>query len=311
MKTLKTLAVLFFFVFTLAACGGGGGNDDGDGGGGGNDYSGGYTGETGDASIGFGNIGDLTVAAASGIKIWLEQEESSYLFTPSMPSSGRGIAPLRPAGIGSDLSRIAARNEAREPVGCSGGGTMQYVDLGTTTEIAWFKMIYDGCVESIPDYGNITRTGEIEHKTDTDSGDFTVIISNLSISSADGNGYIDYFEVSCTNVSTSISCTMAAPGLDGDLYKVEIEGFLDQFEGTVLSGSLVVYDPDHGRVEVTITNDYGPMIFGDCPSGVPGSGTLTLTDADGSTAEVQFNDCDSFTVMVDGDSGTYYWADLL
>ena len=74
----------------------------------------------------------------------------------------------------------------------------------------------------------------------------------------------------------------------------------------MLDGTLTVYDPDYGAVEVTAT-----AILYECTNGVPSAGSITLTGEGGSSASVVFNDCNSFTVTVDGTSTTYYWADIL
>jgi len=303
MKMLKTLAVLFFFVFTLTACGGGGGDDDdggGNGGSGGNDYSDGYTGATGDADISLGNAGDLAVAAISSVRAGLDEADASII--PVVPSpSGR------PVVSGIDLSRIAART-AREPVeGICDSGSVDYEDLGSTEETEKFRTTFNNCTVNDPAYGTFTIDGVLEYVYNID-GSFTNTFRDLTITSSEyGSGHIDYYRVTCTAPGEGYTCTWETAGIDGRVYQAETLVVYETTDGVY--GHLSVYHPDHGRVGVAIS-DTDPLVF-DCGSGVPGSGTLTLTDADGSTAEVVFNDCDSFTVTVDGVSETYSWSSLL
>ena len=118
------------------------------------------------------------------------------------------------------------------------------------------------------------------------------------------------FECSRPNSSsTDIDCTYSYSGLTGlDNGRFSISG--SAFTGNNFSGyngTLTVTDSDEGKFTITARN----IIYDDsCTFDVPVNGSLTLKGSEDSEATVTFNDCNSATVMVDGDSILITWSEV-
>jgi len=286
MKRKSLYFLLLLASLGLAACGGGGSDDDKE--------PGGYNGATGAANLSAGNGDDLTLAAVSGVR--------AALADSSLPSV-LSISSRRAAGI--DWPSLAART-ANEPVNdlCSSGTadvTSSTDDDGTVTVIYQF----DNC--TITKYGETaTIDGRVVTVTNP-GGSFSLTFENVTVSGIWGSETYVYYAMAC-EAEAGCRRTIEVQGVDGRVYRVEYGDTVYVLGGSSeVTGDLTVYHPDYGSVNVSIDN---PLLF-DCAAGMPSGGSLTLTDGNGDTATVTFNDCDSFTVTIDGVSETYQWADLL
>jgi len=143
--------------------------------------------------------------------------------------------------------------------------TITYVDFAQTTDGSeWY-----------------TVNGTYKMRLNTD--EFYVEYSAWNLTyTTDGDSYTISGSETC---SDSLTCTFASnyTGDNGEIYKVE--GLTVSINNSLYSVSATFYHPDHGYVELEST---GVSL---CDDGSIGSGSITLTDDDGSVLEVDYNGC--------------------
>lgn len=289
MKSIIKFTLLSLILsWGLVACGGGGGSDDDSG------DTGAYTGSTDPARVSLDNSDDLTLAAVSGIKAAISED-----FVPDSIPGGS----TRPQGT-VNWKQLASRT-ANEPVEgvCSSGSVDVTSTQNSSGTAGTATMVFNDCTyDDVYTGETVTIDGAMQFAFNED-GSFSITIHNMTVTSSSyGSEHLAYYHMEC-DADFNCSWTTDVVGIDGRTYRIEnarISG------GAMLDGTLTVYDPDYGAVEVTAT-----AILYECTYGVPSAGSVTLTGEGGSSASVVFNDCDSFTVTVDGASTTYYWADIL
>ena len=288
MKSIFKYTLLSMILsWGLVACGGGGGSGDDNG------DSGAYNGATGAARVSMDNSDDLTLAAVSGIKAAVSED----LIPDSIPSGSS-----RPEGA-VNWKRLASRtaNQPVEGVCRSGSVDVTSTENGSGTA-GTVTMVFDNCTYDDTDTGEtVTIDGTMEYVFNEDHS-FSVTIHNMTVTSSYGTERMAYYHMAC-DADFNCTWTTDVAGIDGRTYRIENA----QIYGTaMLDGSLTVYDPDYGAVEVIVEG-----VLYECATGVPSAGSIMLTGEGGSSASVLFNDCNSFTVTVDGESTTYNWADIL
>jgi len=289
MKSIFKYSLLSLILsWGLVACGGGGGSDDDNG------DSGAYTGATDPARVSMENSDDLTLAAVSGIKAAVSED----LIPDSIPSGS-----TRPQGT-VNWKRLASRtaNEPVEGVCSSGSVDVTSTQNGSGTA-GTVTMVFSHCTYDDIDTGEtVTIDGRMQYVFKEDHS-FSITIHNMTVTSNTyGTEHLAYYHVAC---DADFNCTWTTDvvGIDERVYRV-VDALISG--DTLLDGSLTVYDPDYGAVDVTVSD-----VLYECSYAVPSAGSITLTGEGGSSANVVFNDCDSFTVTVNGASTTYYWADIL
>ncbi|MEW8555538.1 MAG: hypothetical protein AB2605_17195 [Candidatus Thiodiazotropha sp.] len=268
MKNLSNcLLGLVLSLLLLQGCGGGGGGD-GDGSGITGDTT--YTGQTSAAIIDSTNAKDIASGLASGA----QQAVVSDLLSES--------------GI-----------DASDEV-CDAGGR---ADANTNADETEGTITFTNCAMSDMQGGTIVLDGIVEFSVntgaDTLSMDFNVTVSYL------GESETINLTLACSNISTaSLSCSIRSDfaGIDGRVYRID-DITVSGSEASGYYVSMTLYDPDHGRVDVTTSQ---PLTY-DCANGVPGSGMLTLNGGSGTFALVSFDSCSSYTVTVDGVGTSYDW----
>ncbi len=279
MNKIKLYAMAFLLSVGLVACGGGGGSAD--------DDDGGYTGATGPADISASNADDLALAATSGTSAAIAQDVAP---STAFRSASRQLVDL---GLG-----VRSRT-ANEPVPnvCQSGTA----DLTHNDDYSQITIVYSDCV--ISDVaGNYIVDGRFEmHQAD--DGSFSMSYQNFRITYG-GETYHLNMNVEC-DANYNCTWTSDAQGIDGRTYRVQ-GATVTSTGSNSYSVSATVYDPDYGYIEIQSN-----VTYGSCAYGVPESGSITVTDGDGDTMTVVFNDCDSFTVTMDGTSTTYTWAQVL
>ena len=289
---IRKLFPTLILALGLAGCGGGGG-------GGGNGGEGtGYDGATDPATVTQDNSDDLTLTAVSGIRGAVNEE---YI-PDEVPGNSSS-----PAGR-IDWQRLAFRITNRLVDGFCSSGSLDVTttpnDSGTGETSV---LVFNDCTyEHIGSGETINIDGTVEIVRNSTNGRSATVRNLTLVTSTYGTVEVVYYHIECSTGDIT-SCTWSADitGIDGRTYRIEdadISGI------ATLDGSLTVYDPDYGSVDVTVNG----MLF-ECTTttGVPSAGSITITGEGGSLASVEFNDCNSFTVTVDGTATTYQWADVL
>ena len=282
MNKIKLISIAFLLSTGIAACGGGGGTDEGDSG---------YTGATGPADLTTSNADELALAATSGTSAAIAQDAA--------PSTALRSASRQLVDLGLDVRSRSANRTANEPVPnvCQSGTA----DLTANDDYTDIIIVYSNCVISDVS-GTYIVDGRFEMHESPD-GSFSMSYQNFRITYA-GETYTLNMNVEC-DADFNCTWTSDAEGIDGRTYRVE-GATVTSTGSSSYSVSATVYDPDYGYI--TIQSN---VTYGSCTYGVPVSGSITVTDADGDTMTIVFNDCDSFTVTMNGTSTTYTWAQVL
>ena len=293
LKTLLPICLLSSLV--LSACGGGGG--------GGEDDEGiVYSGSRSPATVTAANAGDLAVGGSGGASQAIAADSASN----GNPFAPRGITPRSTlaatviahlqAAAGSQ-ARIAQQSLA---ICDSGSAELDQNSNGTEGTIVFRSCRLTGGNGAVLN-GTVRFEGTISNSTVTSLDmrfvDFTVTYQ--------GESHTVNMTVECSGSPLSCEVFSDFVGLDGKIYRVELNLVVDN-AGSSFDVDAVVYHPDHGYFTIDAS-----IAYNDCPGGVPETGTITLTGAAASTASVQFNDCDSFTVTHQGVPTTYFWTDIL
>lgn len=162
------------------------------------------------------------------------------------------------------------------------------------------KFTYNGCVS---DGVTIDGVAIVSYSDDGDS--FRVEYKNFKINYGNGNTDTINSVVSCSGLASAtfeFECSVSSDfQVDGRNYRVE-NSVVSGDESNGFNVDARVYDEEFGFIDVTSTG----LIF-DCDNGYPSTGTITMTDASGTTGTLTFDGCASFSLTIDGVSETFDW----
>lgn len=299
---MKYLSICFFsLLYTmllLQGCGGGGSSD-------GPTTSVGttYTGETSEAVIDSSNAKDIATGTASGTQQAVVSDSLSGVAMRPQATPGSKLTEVAPRiaqWIEQLSTPLAAKTVDVTDEICDAGGRAVADTNDAETE---GTITFTNCAMSDMQGGTLVINGPVDFifntVADTLSMVFRVTVSYLGESEAIN------LTLGCSNISSaSISCSLSSDfaGIDGRVYRIEDISV----SGNEVSGfyvSMTLYDPDHGRVDVSTTQ---PLTYG-CTLAVPGSGILSLDGENETFATVSFDSCSGFTVTVDGVGNSYIW----
>ncbi len=292
MKMRIFLPTIVLTGMALVSCGGGSSGGD-------TKTSGnvGFSGMTTPAEITTNNADDLSVAATAGTRAAIDQG--------NVPTGGK-VSPNASIllAISSDMARrhsTANRTANQEiPNVCSSGSASFESNADNTA----FTYTYSNCTLAYgSEYGGtVTADGVMRYQQNSD-GSFNFSYENFTVTYL-GETTTFNMNVSC---DSTYQCTYQSDfkGLDGRIYRVE-GASVSTTDGYTYNVSATVYDPDFGSITIDAN-----VTYGSCSTGVPQSGSITYTGSGGSSGSVVYNDCDSFTVTLNGVSTTYLWADIL
>jgi hypothetical protein len=301
MKILSIrLISLLYFLLLLQGCGGGGGDGTNDSTSSGDTT---FTGSTAEATIEASNVKELATGSASGSKQAVTSEALSGVAMRSQPTptSKLGeVAPRIAQWIGQLRSPNAAKTANVTNEICDAGGS---AIADTNDAETQGTITFTNCAMSDSEGGTLVMNGTVTFSANT-SADSSSMVFNVTVTYI-GESQSVNMTLACSNISSaSVSCSMTSDftGIDGRVYRIEdlsVSG--DEVSGFYVG--MTLYDPDYGSVAVTTSQ---PLTY-DCTDPVPGSGMLTLSGANDSSATVSFGNCSSYTVTVDGVGTTYDW----
>ena len=214
--------------------------------------------------------------------------------------------------------RVSVDGQSSNPFGARhAADTMSRLAFSTSTDCADYSTGSTGTVNFITGTSSVAVVFACSDLSGTFEMEFSPNYANWTSFEANFNDFTDgsqtfdgSFECSRPNsTSINISCSYAYSGLTGiDSGSYSISG--SAFTGNNISGyngTVTVTDSDRGSVTITASD----IIYDDaCAFDVPVSGTLTMNGSEGSSATVTFNDCNSATVLVDGNSILITWSTI-
>lgn len=296
--TTKVFApIIILCSLAVAACGGGGGSDD-------SAAEGiAYTGSRSPASVDAANAEALAIASTGGTNQAIAADTANNA-SPISPKGAAANSNLV-SKIVTQLQNLAAagnRSANQAIPGLCDAGTAELAQnsAGTQGTIVFIDCLVSGGNGEVVN-GTVAFSGTVSNSTITSLDirfiDFTV--THL------GETHTVNMMVACSGVP--LTCTLSSDfvGLDGRIYRVEIEA-VTNIAGTAFDVNATVFDPDHGFVTIDAS-----IAYNDCPGGVPESGAITISDTSANPTSVTFNDCDSFTVTHMGVPTVYFWTDIL
>lgn len=295
--------ILFIITFGgvllfLQACGGGGG------GGGGSTVSvASYSGLTTEARVEGANAETLGTAAASGaVHSVVAEPFEGFARNPSASVEGElvEISPRIAQWIVSSTSPYAARDVSSEL--CDAGGS---ADLDANADETVGTITFTSCRILIDGTSVMSLTGTVSFTITSVGGSPDSLSMTFRVNvSYEGQTVSINLTLSCVNLSGSPSCSVRSDfaGIDGRVYRV-VDITVTQYGVDTYGIGATVYDPDHGRFDMTTTV---PLVL-DCPNGVPSVGTVMISGADSTSGTINFVSCSEFNVTVGGVSDTYFW----
>jgi hypothetical protein len=300
MKYLSVrLITLLFSLLLLQGCGGGGGGSDDPSPSSGTTY----TGSTAEATIDASNAKELATGAASGSQQAVASDALPNFAMRPQPTPMTKLGEVTPRiaqWIGQLRSSNAAKSVDLTDELCDAGGSANAQTNDAETQ---GSINFNNCAMSDLEGGTIVIDGAVTFSVNT-SADSLSAVYRVTVSYLGDTQAIN-MTLACSSISTtSASCAMTSDfeGIDGRVYRIA-DLSVSGSEASGFYVSMSFYDPDHGQVEITTTQ---PLTY-DCTEAVPGSGMLTLSGANGSSATVSFDNCGSYTVTVDGVGTTYDW----
>lgn len=257
------------------------------------------------------NKTDLAVAASEATKAVIGAEKESG-GTSGVPISFKSSnsAPLQ------QKLQNAARSAPQDmsPDLCPTSGSASFDVNNDYTNITY---TFNNCRDNT-DGDNTVLNGSVSMSGDflgTGNGSLTIRYNNLRITSGGSTETVNG-TVTCTN--SGMSCDYSGltvggaslgnsdfNGDNGRSYHLQGDVSVSGNDSDGWNVNATVVDPDHGAVTISAQN----ISYGNCLNGMPDGGTITIT-ADGQTARVTFNNCDSFTIEYDGSSTTIFWNTL-
>ena len=295
MDSKFVIPIILLFSLNLSACGGGGGDD--------NDDEGiVYTGSKSPATVDATNAKDLAVGGTGGANqaIVADSANNASPFSPKGAAIESNLAAMLTAKL--ETAAVAQAPIAQQPLAICDSG---FAELDQNNDGTEGTIVFANCVVTGGNGAKLDGTVKFEAAI---SGSTVISIEMRYINfkvTYQGESQTINMTVACSG--TPLSCDVFSDyvGLDGKVYRVELTVVVD-YSGSSFDVDAVVFHPDHGYFTIDAS-----IIYGGCPGGVPQSGTITLTGAGPSTADVVFNDCDSFTVTHQTVSTQYFWVDIL
>jgi len=129
----------------------------------------------------------------------------------------------------------------------------------------------------------------------------TINTESLQITTPNNGDYSLTLEITADKNNVAFSMTLAEYPSGVEISTASLEVVGGMFTGiTQVNGSIMV--ANFGSVEVNMLES-DPVMFECTAMGVPSSGTIEVTGTDNSSASITFNDCNSYTITVDGNPG--------
>ncbi|MCU7842793.1 MAG: hypothetical protein KZQ93_03025 [Candidatus Thiodiazotropha sp. (ex Monitilora ramsayi)] len=284
---------VFCTILLLQACGGGGGGGDTT-----LNNAPVYSGVTTQARVETTNSEDLSTAAASGALQVLASDAASVFSLRSAPSLEHKlleIAPLISQWLKSDDTAYAAKLTDVSADLCNAGGSA-IADTNDAETVGTITLT--NCARHDGTGGIILLNGVVDYTAAADLSSLTMVF-RVTVTYA---GESESINMTIACIGSSCTVTSDFLGVDDRVYR--ITGI--SLSGSETSGfyiSATIYDPDHGYVAMTTSS---PVTFG-CPTGVPGSGVVTLSGAAGTFATVSFDSCSAYTVTIEGVGYLFNW----
>ncbi len=173
--------------------------------------------------------------------------------------------------------------------------TIQFVNLS----------IFDGTENY-----TMTMDGTMQYELSADMTTATTIFQQFSYADSWGDAYYwEYAVITCTDITNpnggncDFDEAQFVDAWTGETYYIEGDQVTQTSGGYQVSTK--VYDTEYGYVDVYTTSDL--VLDANCSTGMFTSGTIVVEGADGSSAQLQFVDCNTFTLTVNGAAQTYTW----
>ncbi len=307
------LSTMIALVFVLQGCGGGSGGASS--GGSGITYSGVVTQATVDGS----NADALARAGAAGAGQSVASDNTPIVFRSPTDQKAKlrelslRLIRLLERDDGALAARAAARTQDYSSSLCPGGGTAyltapDYADPNNYS----FSFEFTNCTDDSVSGVTYVYSGTVSASYTQGSGGFSfeIAFQNFTITIIDAythTGTVN-LTMACSGTDTEgysdATCTYHSDftGFDGRVYRIRnvtVSG--DGSGGYTITAT--VYHPDYGYVTVTTA---APVTF-NCSGGFPDSGTLVLSGSGGSTATVDFIDCNQYSVTYNSATTVYDW----
>ena len=308
-NTIRNLLVAGGSAMILAGCLGGGG-----GGGGGSSDDGSFSGNTDPASVSSqDDAAAVSYAATEGAYQAINSE------TTSLPTAAVIQSTNVEDELTADLLELIEENEqlSLSPTAATTlltgdcGGEVRFdsddeqnsnPDNGTVE----FSYTYDSYCITSSDGGQITTDGTGDYTATYENGQLVEYSMTWDLTYTLDDGQTIVSELSgtttCDFSDNTFSCTFSDDftGPNGETYRVENVSVSEDNNGNY-GVSARVYDGDLGYVDFEASD----INRRDCDNGNFQGGTITITDGEGNTIEVQFTNCNDCVVTFNGVSNTY------
>ena len=299
MKHLLLSFAVGISLLLLQACGGGGG------GGGSSSSAISYSGLTTEARVEGSNAESLSTAAASGAAQSVVADSAGGILVPRSVIQAEAklveVSPRIAQWIVGASNLYSAKTVVLSGEICDAGGTA-IADTNDAETVG--TIVFTNCGILIDATEVIYLTGTVDYVITLAGGavDSLSMTFNVTATYAGESAALN-LSLNCVDLSGSASCTVRSDfvGVDGRIYRVMDITVTPSGSGYYVNAT--VYDPDHGRVDMTTT---APLAF-DCPNGVPSTGTVVISGTDSTSGTINLVSCSEFNVTVDGVSNTYYW----
>jgi hypothetical protein len=263
---------------------------------------GGYSGSESQASITADNAKDLGVAAASGAKQAIIEDQLVYPGRDeTQTASSQPHSDYTPSAVPEITEEL---NQETTADLCPHGGLAEYESVEETADSFISVLIFTDC-----QYGEglfrYSFTGSIRSTDPKDSNMFPFIhVSDGVITGVDGIPR-EVHQITDCDESYEYLCVFSFDfsGYDDRIYRLtDISVTGDGDTAYTVSGR--IYDPAHGYIEVTTEV---PFTL-ECPGEHPGVGRLSFTGANETSGSIEYISCDEYVISTsDGVSTTYQW----
>ena len=154
------------------------------------------------------------------------------------------------------------------------------------------------CILS-PDGVKVTLNGAVTFSFDN-AGNASMNTNNLAITTSNNETYLLTLNIDVNQDNVTLDMTLMDPlGVEISTANLEVSGGMYSDSGiTDVSGSIMVVN--YGTVTVNMLD---PLEFRCTGNNVPSNGSIEVTGVDDSRASIAFNDCNTYTVTVDGVAG--------
>jgi hypothetical protein len=317
-STLKILRALMIALLLLTqACGGGGSSDDPTPQPDSNEENdngtteeasdeevqdSGYSGSESQASITGNNAKDLGIAAASGAKQAVIEDQLVYPGQNETQASNTATqADYTPSAVPEITEEM---NEETTADLCPHGGLAEYESVEETADSFVSVLIFTDCQygEGLFRY-SFTGRSRMTNPKDNNMYPFLNVRAGV-ITGVDGIPREVHQTIDCDE-SYEYLCIFSFDfsGYNDRIYRLtDISVTGDGDTAYTVSGR--IYDPAHGYIEVTTEV---PFTL-ECPGEHPGVGRLNFTGANETSGSIEYISCDEYVITTsDGVSTTYQW----